>query len=115
MAFVLTPQGGHLIAQGAWWGSVWTTAVAGLAVCALAAATGGWIVGPARRSERLLCVPAALLLLYLEPLSIALGLACFIAAIALHLLRRRTAHSPPAHPQPAHPQPAHQQPAHQQP
>ena len=44
---------------------VWTTAVSVVAVAALAAVTGGWIVGPATRLQRVLCAPAAVLLLYL--------------------------------------------------
>jgi TRAP-type uncharacterized transport system fused permease subunit len=60
-----------------------------LAVLALAAATGGWIVGPARAYERILAFGAALLLLYLEPLTIGVGVALLGVAVAVHLVRRR--------------------------
>ena len=71
-----------------------------VAVAALAAVTGGWIVRarPAR-PERLLCVPAAVLLLYLEPLSIAIGarLSSPPPSVAHLLTRRQSADA--SHPQ----------------
>jgi TRAP-type uncharacterized transport system fused permease subunit len=94
MAFIMTENGTHLLGRGALVDVVWTTVVAGLAVAALAVATSGWMFGPTRRPERLLCVPAALLLLYLVPVSIAIGLALFAAAVVLHLVGRR--HHPSA-------------------
>ncbi|TNC46579.1 TRAP transporter permease [Mumia zhuanghuii] len=94
MAFIMTENGTHLLGRGALIDVVWTTVVAGLAVAALAVATSGWMFGPTRRPERLLCVPAALLLLYLVPVSIAIGLALFAAAVLLHLVGRR--HHPSA-------------------
>jgi TRAP-type uncharacterized transport system fused permease subunit len=69
-------------------------AVSALAVTALAAATGRWIVGPAGVPERLLAALAALALLYLEPITIAIGLAALGAAVAIHLLARRTRGEP---------------------
>jgi TRAP-type uncharacterized transport system fused permease subunit len=69
-------------------------AVSALAVPALAAATGRWIVGPAGVAERLLAALAALALLYLEPVTIAIGLAALGAAVAIHLLARRTRGEP---------------------
>lgn len=89
LAFVITDNGSHLLMQGGAWSIVWTTAVSIVAVAALAAVTGGWIVGPANRLERLLCVPAAVLLLYLQPVSILIGLAFLAAAVAANLVRRR--------------------------
>jgi TRAP-type uncharacterized transport system fused permease subunit len=65
-------------------------AVSALGVAALAVVTGGWLLGPARWPERALCVPAALLLLYLQPLSIAIGVGFFVAAVVINLLGRRT-------------------------
>ena len=70
--------------------------MAGLAVAALAVATSGWMFGPTRRLERLLCVPAALLLLYLVPVSIAIGLALLAAAVVLHVVGRRGHPSDPS-------------------
>ncbi|MCE1180560.1 MAG: TRAP transporter fused permease subunit [Micrococcales bacterium] len=89
MAFVLTENGSHLLLQGSPVAIIWTTLVSMLAVAALAATLGGWIAGPASPLERALCAPAALLLLYLQPLSIAIGAACLAVAVALNLATRR--------------------------
>jgi TRAP-type uncharacterized transport system fused permease subunit len=59
-----------------------------VAVAALAAVTGGWIAGPATRLQRLLCLPAAVLLLYLQPITIGIGLAFLAAAVAANLITR---------------------------
>ena len=69
-------------------------AVSALAVTAVAEATGRWIVGPAGVPERLLAALAAPALLYLEPVTIAIGLAALGAAVAIHLLARRTRGEP---------------------
>ncbi len=95
-AFVLTDNGSALLAQGPILGIVAATAVSVLAVAALAAATGGWIVGPANAPERVLAFAAALLLLYLEPLTAGIGGALICAAVVLHLLRRRLRSRPGA-------------------
>ncbi|WP_153504459.1 TRAP transporter permease [Cumulibacter manganitolerans] len=89
IAFVITDNGSHLLMQGSFIGVVWTTAVSMLAVAALAAVTGGWLYGDATWLERSLCVPAALLLLYLQPLSIGIGLAFLAAAFALNFFRTK--------------------------
>src|SRR4029453_19072631 len=81
LAFVITENGSHLLMQGDAISVIWTTAVSMLAVAALAAVTGGWILGPASWPQRLLCVPAAVLLLYLQPLSIAIGLGFLAVAV----------------------------------
>ena len=93
LAFVITDNGAHLLMQGDAWSIVWTTAVSMVAVAALAAVTGGWIVGPAAWPQRLLCVPAAVLLLYLQPVSIAIGLGFLAVAVVANLFtRNRSAH-----------------------
>ena len=89
MAFVVTDSGSHLLSQGSLVDILWTFLVAGSAVAALAVATTGWMFGPTSLLERALCVPAAFLLLYLVPTSIALGYAVFAVAVVLHLVRRR--------------------------
>jgi TRAP transporter 4TM/12TM fusion protein len=92
IAFVITENGSHLLMQGDAWSVVWTTAVSLVAVAALAAVTGGWIAGPATRLQRLLCVPAALLLLYLQPITVGIGLAFLAVAVVANLItRKRTA------------------------
>jgi TRAP transporter 4TM/12TM fusion protein len=88
-AFVLTDRGSYLLAQGPVLGIVWVAAVSVVAVAALAAATGGWIVGPAHVVERVLAFGAALLLLYLEPTTLGVGGALLGVAVAVHLVRRR--------------------------
>ena len=89
LAFVSTDAGAGLVAQNGWFGAVWTGAVAAVAVAALAFASSGWLLGPATVLERGLFGVAAVMLLYLEPLSIGIGLACALAAAALHVVRRR--------------------------
>ncbi|MFE9646406.1 TRAP transporter permease [Streptomyces sp. NPDC006365] len=88
-AFVLTDNGAHLLGTGSLWGVLWTTAVSALAVAALAAATGGRLLGPAGPVERALCAVAALCLLYLEPVAITAGFAALALALGAHLVRRR--------------------------
>ena len=75
---------------------VWTGAVGALAVAALAVVTGGWLIRRAGWPERLLCVPAAALLLYLHPVTIAVGAGLLAAAVAVNLViaRRPPAESP---------------------
>jgi TRAP-type uncharacterized transport system fused permease subunit len=93
IAFVITENGSHLLMQGDPLSILWTTAVSMVAVAALAAVTGGWLLGPAGWPQRLLCVPAAALLLYLQPLSIAIGLGFLAVAVVLNLItRHRSAH-----------------------
>ena len=58
-------------------------------VALVALATGAWLAGPAGWPERVLAGLAAVLLLYLEPVSIGAGLALAAAAVAVHLLVRR--------------------------
>ncbi|WP_406313750.1 TRAP transporter fused permease subunit [Streptosporangium sp. NBC_01639] len=87
-AFVLTPAGSALLAQGPAGEILLTTAVSALAVAALAAATGGWLAGPATAAERVLCGVAAVLLLFLSPVPVLAGVGVLILAIALHLTMR---------------------------
>ncbi|MGH3520788.1 MAG: TRAP transporter permease [Haloechinothrix sp.] len=89
MAFVISGNGELLLSRGAFIDIVWATAVCGAAVAALAVVTTGWMFGAAGPLERVLCVPAALLLLYLEPASILAGVALLALAIAIHLATRR--------------------------
>lgn len=64
-------------------------AVSCLAVVGLAVATGQWMIGPARLPERLLAGLSGLVLLYLEPITIAIGLAGLVLALVVHLVGRR--------------------------
>jgi TRAP-type uncharacterized transport system fused permease subunit len=93
-AFVLTDNGAHLLGQGSLIGMVWTLVVSMLAVAALAVVTGGWIVIATGWVERLLCVPAALLLLYLAPVTIAIGIGLLLVAVVINLVRQRSQTGP---------------------
>ncbi|RAS68328.1 TRAP transporter 4TM/12TM fusion protein [Lentzea atacamensis] len=88
LAFVLTDSGAGLLLRGPLLDSVWTFGASALGVAALAVLTGGWLFGPARWPERVLCVPAALFLLYLQPLTIAIGAGFLVVAVAVHLVTR---------------------------
>ncbi|MFI6294928.1 TRAP transporter fused permease subunit [Nonomuraea sp. NPDC050790] len=119
MAFVLTDTGSALLWQRPPLEVLWATAVSALGVVALAVVTSGWMVGPAQWLERALCVPAAALLLYLQPASIAVGAAFFLAAVVIHLATRPRRHmsDPPASdaPEPGVPEPAESEPAEPEP
>ncbi|MDX6235957.1 MAG: hypothetical protein QOG10_772 [Kribbellaceae bacterium] len=88
-AFVLTDNGSHLLGQGSLLAMGWTLGVSVLAVAALAVVTGGWIVTRTGWLERLLCVPAALLLLYLAPVTIVVGIGLLLVAVVINLVRRQ--------------------------
>jgi TRAP transporter 4TM/12TM fusion protein len=88
LSFVLTDNGEALLARGSIAEVVAATASSALAVVALAIATGGWLRGPVGWPERALCVPAALLLLYLDRVTVAAGLCCLAVAVGVHVLRR---------------------------
>ena len=90
LAFVLTDNGSALLLQKDALTVLWVAAVSALGVAALAVVTGGWLFGPARWPERALCVPAALLLLYLQPLSIAIGAGFVVVAVIVHVIGRRS-------------------------
>ena len=88
LAFVVTDNGQLLLGRGGMGWVVGATGVCGLAVCGLAVATTGWMFGPTRPVERVLCLGSALLLLYLVPTSIAIGAGMLGAAVVLHLIAR---------------------------
>ncbi|WP_189252646.1 TRAP transporter permease [Lentzea flava] len=88
LAFVLTDSGAALLLRGPLLDSVWAFGASALGVAALAVLTGGWLFGPARWPERVLCVPAAVFLLYLQPLTIAIGAGFLVVAVAVHLVTR---------------------------
>ncbi|WP_378742053.1 TRAP transporter permease [Nocardia brasiliensis] len=91
IVFVLTEPGEYLLGRGPFLGILWTTAVACVAVAALAVATGGWIlgIGPARPVARALAAVGGLLLLYLETGALIAGTVVLAAAIGITLLSRR--------------------------
>ncbi|WIY06880.1 TRAP transporter fused permease subunit [Amycolatopsis mongoliensis] len=92
IAFVLTDNGAALLLQSDVLTVLWVAAVSAVAVAALAVVTGGWLFGPVSLPVRLLFVPAALCLLYLEPVPIAAGVAFGVVAVLAHaVIKRRTA------------------------
>ena len=94
MAFVVSDNGELLLSRGPLIDIVWATLVCGAAVAALAVVTTGWMFGPTGLLERVLCVPAALFLLYLEPMSMAIGAVLLALAVGIHLVRRKRATAP---------------------
>ena len=88
IAFVLTDNGSALLLQRPAGTVLWVVAASALGVAALAVVTGAWLVGPARWPERVLCGIAAALLLYLQPLSIAIGIGFVVMAVVVHLATR---------------------------
>ncbi|WP_040159632.1 TRAP transporter permease [Mobilicoccus massiliensis] len=89
LAFVVTPNGAHLLLTGEPGPIVLAVVVSMLAVASLAAATGAWIRGRVNPVERVGFLLAAVLLLYLQPLSVGIGLVLLAVTLALHLLRTR--------------------------
>ncbi|ADU00415.1 TRAP transporter permease [Mycolicibacterium gilvum] len=84
IAFVLTDPGEYLLARGPVLGVLWASAVACVGIVALSFAAGGWVlgVGAMGPAARVLTASAALLLLFLDPVSIAAGFACLLGAVA---------------------------------
>ncbi|PRY24761.1 TRAP transporter permease [Pseudosporangium ferrugineum] len=90
VAFVLTEPGEYLLARGPVTGIVWATAVAMLAVVGLAIATGAWVpgIGPAGTASRILGGLAGLLLLYLSPVTIAIGVVALALSAGIAFLKQ---------------------------
>ena len=85
-AFVLRQNGEGLLLQG----GLETIAVRGRRLArspcsALGVALGGWLRGPVRLPLRLLAGAGSVILLYLEPLWIVIGLAVLGVALAAQL------------------------------
>ncbi len=88
--FTLNRESGvNLLAIGNLSAVVLSTATACLAIVALVAGVGGWIVRPANWLERALLIPAAGLLLYTGARQDLLGLALLVGAIVIHAARIR--------------------------
>ncbi len=90
LAFVVTGPGQALLGRGPLTQIVWATLAACAGVAALAIATGGWIlgIGIAGRWVRGIAAAAGLLLLYLHPISITIGLGLLACAIILSIIDR---------------------------
>jgi TRAP transporter 4TM/12TM fusion protein len=95
-AFTLSPQGMGLLMQGSAVEILLASGTAAVAVVALAAGFGGWILGPAALPERALAITAGLLLSYAGTFADLGGVLLFASAIGLHLLTRHGARTPAA-------------------
>jgi TRAP transporter 4TM/12TM fusion protein len=93
-AFVLTDNGEGLLGLRSIGDMAWTATVSALGVAALAVVTGGWLIRRAGWPERVLCAPAAALLLYLHPTTIVAGAVLLGVAVGLNLALRREAPTP---------------------
>ncbi|NKX91019.1 TRAP transporter permease [Nocardia coubleae] len=90
LMFVLTDSGQHLLGRGALLDVLWVTAAACVGVAALAAATGGWIlgIGAVGAVPRMLAGAAGLTLLYPHPTATAIGLGVLVVAAAAGVVER---------------------------
>ncbi|MFG1678114.1 TRAP transporter fused permease subunit [Micromonospora sp. NPDC049282] len=90
LAFVITPTGLGLLGIGGAGRIALAGSVSALGVAVLAVAAGGWLpgVGPAGPPERLLGAVAGLVLLWLEPLPMTIGVALAALAVAGVYVRR---------------------------
>ncbi|WP_435821666.1 TRAP transporter permease [Micromonospora musae] len=93
IAFVITPAGLGLLGIGGPRQILTATLVLALSVAVLAVAAGGWLpgVGPAGTPERVLAALAGVVLLRLEPVSVAIGVGLAVVAVAGVLVRRGSA------------------------
>jgi TRAP transporter 4TM/12TM fusion protein len=91
IAFVLTAPGEYLLARGPVIGVLWASVAACAGIVALSFAAGGWVlgVGAAGPIPRLFAAAAALLLLCLNPVTIAAGSVCLLIAVALTIIDKR--------------------------
>ncbi len=96
LAFVITPTGLGLLGIGGPGRIVTAGLVSALGVAVLAVAAGGWLpgVGPAGVPERIVGAVAGLVLLWLEPLPMAIGAALAALAVAGVYVRRGAAGHP---------------------
>jgi TRAP transporter 4TM/12TM fusion protein len=88
-AFVLSPRGEGLLLQGDFETIAVACLVSAAAVAGLAVALGGWLRGPVGVPARVLAGTGSILLLYLEPLWIAVGLGVLTVALVVHLVLSR--------------------------
>jgi TRAP transporter 4TM/12TM fusion protein len=96
LAFVAAPAGTALIGTGGAAEVAYALFAAAAAVAALATAAGGWAlgIGPAGVPERLLAAAAGAALLWITPISTAIGATLLAAALLMAKARPRTRHPP---------------------
>ena len=83
-------QGVNLLARGELSDIALATVTACLAIIAMVAGLGGWLLKSANVAERALLIPAAGFLLYTGAYQDAIGLVLFLAAVVIHVLRTRS-------------------------
>ena len=88
-AFVLSPNGEGLLLQGGAETIALACVVSAVAVAALAVALGGWLRGPVAVPARVLAGAGSIVLLYLEPLWIGIGLGAVALGLVAHLVLSR--------------------------
>ena len=88
-AFTLSPRGEGLLLQGDLETILLAVVISAIAVAGLAVALGGWLRGPVAVPVRVLAGIGSIVLLYLEPLWIAIGLAVLAVALVAHLVLSR--------------------------
>jgi TRAP transporter 4TM/12TM fusion protein len=94
--FTLNTEGGvYLLAIGDTGRVVLATATACLAIVALVAGVGGWVIQRATFVERAILIVASGLLLYTGPVQDIAGLALLVLGVGLHVLRVRGRGSDP--------------------
>ncbi|MEW9612597.1 TRAP transporter fused permease subunit [Shinella sp. S4-D37] len=96
--FVLSEPGVGLLLQGGWQTVLLAFFVSAVAVSALAVATGGWLLGPAGWTERVLFGFGSIALLVMEPIFMAVGAAVIVSGLIVHIVRRRHAGREPLPP-----------------
>ncbi|WP_188831110.1 TRAP transporter permease [Nocardia camponoti] len=91
LMFVLTDAGEHLLGRGALVDVLWVTVAACIGVFALAAATGGWLlgVGALGPAARVLAAVAGLIALYPNPTATVVGVVVLLATIPIAVVERR--------------------------
>lgn len=96
MAFVLSPAGEGLLGLGGPGRVGYALVASALGVAVLSVAVGGWLpgIGPAGPPERAVAAAAALVLLWLDPIATAIGVAIAATVPVAVLLRRRLANNP---------------------
>ncbi len=82
-------NGTNLLMLGDWSDIILSTITACLAIVALVAGVGGWVLRQANILERLLLIVAAGFLFYTGPLQDVIGLSFLATALALHWIRIR--------------------------
>jgi TRAP transporter 4TM/12TM fusion protein len=91
LAFVVTGPGQALLGRGPVIQILWAGLAACAGVAALAIATGGWVlgVGEASRWVRVIAAAAGLLLMYLHPISISIGVGLLACAVVVSIVDRK--------------------------